>query len=65
MNSPAELEALEPAVAALIREVFGDATLTSSCHSESSIRGVVVGPDGEPIEGIGFLSSGKFLDTTI
>ena len=53
MNSPAELEALEPAVAALIREVFGDATLTSSCHSESSIRGVVVGPDGEPIEGIG------------
>ena len=53
VNSPAELEALEPAVAALIREVFGDATLTSSCHSESSIRGVVVGPDGEPIEGIG------------
>ena len=53
VNSPAELEALEPAIAALIREVFGDATLTSSCHSASSIRGVVVGPDGEPIEGIG------------
>ena len=53
VNSPAELEALEPALAALIREVFGDATLTSSCHLESSIRGVVVGPDGEPIEGIG------------
>ena len=59
VNSPAELKALEPAVAALIRDLFGDATLTSSCHIASSIHGVVVGPDGEPIQGIGVLVERK------
>ena len=64
MNSPAELEALEPAIAALLKEVFGDATLTSSCHSASSIGGVVVGADDEPIEGIGVFMKRLFSEAS-
>ena len=64
MNSPAELEALEPAIAALLKEVFGDATLTSSCHSASNIGGVVVGADDEPIEGIGVFMKRLFSEAS-
>ena len=64
MNSPAELEALEPAMAALLKEVFGDATLTSSCHSASNIGGVVVGADDEPIEGIGVFMKRLFSEAS-
>ncbi len=55
-----ELQAYDPALAGLIQDVFGDATVTSSCHSATSgardnsrIQGVLLGPDGTPLEGIG------------
>ena len=59
-NTRAELEEYDPALADLIAEVFGDVTVTTSCHVTFvevlefpySIRGVVVGPEGEPLQGI-------------
>ena len=33
--------------------MFGDTDVLSSCHRSARIQGVVVGPDGEPLEGIG------------
>ena len=59
INTRAELEAYNPVLASLIREVFGDVTISASCHEtidlkqQLGIRGVVTGPDGEPLEGIG------------
>ena len=56
-----ELEAYDPRVARLVQEVFGDATLSSSCYlgayPETEIRpylvqGIVVGPNDEPLAGI-------------
>ncbi len=55
-DSPAELRAIEPDIADLIEEVFGDATLTSSCHSSNSIQGTVTGPDDQPVEDIGVIT---------
>ena len=54
-----ELEAYDPALAGLVREVFGNTGVASSCHTNvntqltSRILGVVVGPDNQPLEGIG------------
>ena len=61
INTRQELEAYDPALAGLIREVFGDAIVSSSCHPRADsaghpgfrIQGVVVGPSGTPLEGIG------------
>ena len=56
-----ELEAYDPRLARLVQEVFGDATLSSSCYlgayPETEIRpylvqGIVVGPNDEPLAGI-------------
>ena len=56
-----ELEAYDPTLANLIREVFGDTTISSSCHSLASpvgageepkiVSGLVLGPDG-PLGGV-------------
>ena len=60
IDTRAELEAYDPALAGLIQEVLGDATVTSSCHDAlsnpqdtSRIQGIVLGPDRAPVEGIG------------
>ena len=59
LNKRSELLEYDPAVAALIQEVFGDAEITSSCIPlgpiqrpiTGSIQGTVTGPEGEPVEG--------------
>ena len=55
-----ELQAYDPALAGLIQDVLGDATVSSSCHSATSgardtnrIQGVLLGPDRTLLEGIG------------
>ena len=58
VDTRAELEAYDPALAELILEVFGDATVPSSCHENTAtryrfIRGVMVGPEGGKLQGIG------------
>jgi outer membrane biosynthesis protein TonB len=62
INTRTELESYDPILAGLIREVFGDSEVASSCHDtedrnyeyyEFSIEGVIAGPDGGPLEGIG------------
>ncbi|WP_419930171.1 hypothetical protein [Candidatus Poriferisocius sp.] len=55
INTRAELIDYDPALAALLHEVYGDATVTSSCHetvdtAAYSVEGVVLGPDDQPIE---------------
>ena len=61
IDTRSELESYDPALAGLILEIFGDTTVESSCHGSSStrpietanIRGVVLGPNGELMDGIG------------
>ena len=59
INTRAELEVHDPVLAGLIREVFGDVTVSASCHETVDlkkkviIRGVVTGPGGQPIGKIG------------
>ena len=61
INTRPELKAYDPALAALVQEVFGDAAITSSCHPRADspghprhrIQGTVVGPDAAPVQGIG------------
>ncbi len=59
VNTRAELEAYDPVLAGLIAEVFGDTTVANSCHFAYGdditawIQGVVIGPDGQPLEDIG------------
>ena len=60
INTRVELDAYDPVLASLIQEVFGDVTVLASCHETNvdiahtaSIRGVVLGPDGQPLEGVG------------
>ncbi len=58
INTRSELEVYDPTLSGLIREVFGDTAVTSSCHLTKdinlfSIQGRVVGPDDQPLEGIG------------
>ena len=58
INTRSELNAYDPTLSGLIQEVFGDTTVTSSCHLTKDInlfriQGRVVGPDDQPLEGIG------------
>ena len=61
INTRSELKSYDPTLAGLVQEVFGDATITASCHPRADspghprfrIQGVVVGPDATPLEGIG------------
>lgn len=58
INTRGELETYDPTLAALIQEVFGSATVQSSCHIAEpepafAIRGAVIGPDGVGLKGIG------------
>lgn len=58
IDTRAELETYDPTLAELILEVFGDATVPSSCHENAAtryrfIRGVMVGPEGGYLQGIG------------
>ncbi len=69
VDTRAELEAYDPRVAALVREVFGDVSLASSCHRGAYpetapavpdpalrrffVEGLVGGPSGERRSGIG------------
>ncbi len=59
INTRAELEAYDPVLAGLIREVFVNATISTSCHEvvdiqfDHRIQGVVVGPEGQRIQGVG------------
>lgn len=57
INTRAELESYDPALAELIREVFGEVEVSASCHETSHInhfiQGRVIGPDGKPLGGLG------------
>ena len=59
VNTRVELKAYDPANAALVQEVFGDITLESTCREPASIRfpysirGTVLDPQGQPVEGFG------------
>ncbi len=56
VNTRAELEEYDPVLASLILEVVGVTEVTASCHETvnlKTIAGVVLGSDGEPLEGIG------------
>ena len=58
INTRSELNAYDPTLSGLIQEVFGDTNVTSSCHLTKDInlfriQGRVVGPDDQPLEGIG------------
>ena len=61
INTRSELKSYDPTLAGLVQEVFGDATITASCHPRADspghprfrIQGVVVGPATTPLEGIG------------
>ncbi len=61
VDTRAELEAYDPALADLMQEMFGEAVVSSSCHPDATsrihetgrIQGVVRGPDRTPLEGIG------------
>lgn len=68
-----ELEAYDPAIARLVREVFGDAKLSSSCHLDAYphtevrphvVEGVVLGAQDEPLPGVVFwvYSGEEFLE---
>ena len=57
INTRVELEDYDPTLAGMIEEVFGDVTVTSSCHETidteifASIQGMVISPNDQPIEG--------------
>ena len=58
INTRGELDDYDPTLSRLIEEVFGDANVTSSCHMTEDInrfriKGRVIGPDDQPLEGIG------------
>ncbi|MYH96455.1 MAG: hypothetical protein F4129_08100 [Acidimicrobiia bacterium] len=55
INTRAELLEYDPALAALLDEVYGDASVPSSCHetvdtTAYGIEGVILSPDDQPIE---------------
>ena len=63
VDTRTELEAYDATFAAIMREVFGDAELFSSCHlgahphtpvvdTDTTIEGTVLGPGGEPVPGL-------------
>ena len=58
INTRSELDTYDPTLSGLIREVFGDTSVVSSCHLTKDvnlfrIQGRAVGPDDQPLEGIG------------
>ena len=63
VDTRTELEAYDATFAGIMREVFGDADLFSSCHLDlhphtpvvdlnTTIEGTVLGPGGEPVPGL-------------
>lgn len=74
VDTRAELEAYDATLAGMIREVFGNAELFSSCHLgahphtpivdlNTTIEGTVLGPGGEPVPGLVIWTwSGTFGD---
>jgi len=55
INTRAEIIEYDPTLAELLEETYGDASAPSSCHqtkdvSYNTVEGVVLGPDGEPVE---------------
>ena len=57
INTRAELVEYDPALAELLEQVYGDASAPSSCHQTldvfyNTVEGVVLGPDGQPLEGL-------------
>lgn len=57
INTRSELESYDPRLATLIKEVFGDATVDSSCHPiyhdhPFRIEGIVAGPQGDPLPNV-------------
>ena len=57
IDTRAELQLYDPTLANLIREVFGEVEIASSCHETGDIdlfiQGRVVGPDRKPLSDIG------------
>ncbi len=70
VNTRAELEGYDPVLASLIKEVFGDIEVTSSCHNPIGeditawISGTVKGPDGNPFQGIALWAWQGTLETS-
>ena len=58
VNTRSELEPYDPVLAEMIREVFGDSEVVSSCHEpqdisfEFNIQGVIASQDGHPLQGL-------------
>ena len=63
VDTRSELERYDGAFAGILREIFGDAELFSSCHlgahpdtpivdTNTTIEGTVLGPGGEPVPGV-------------
>lgn len=59
VNTRMELEEYDPTLAGLVAEVFGEATVSSSCQekypsdrSTTLVQGVLTGPEGQPVEGV-------------
>ena len=57
VNTRAELEAYDPGLAGLLREVFGSAAVTASCQEalefqSNLVEGTIVGADGLPPDGV-------------
>ena len=59
VNTRSELLEYDPDLAGLIQEILGDGVIQASCHTTAQaaegfrIAGKVLGPDGEPLQGIG------------
>ena len=59
VNTRSELVEYDPVLAGLILEILGDGVIQASCHTTSEapegprISGRVLGPDGEPLQGVG------------
>ena len=59
VNTRSELQEYDPTLANLIQEVLGDGVIQASCHTSAetpegpNITGRVLGPDGEPLQGVG------------
>ena len=64
INARAEIQEYDPVLVSLIQEVFGETTVTTSCHEvyeaavEHTIKGRVLGPNDEPLSSIGIWAWG-------
>ena len=68
VNTRRELKEYDPTLANLVTEVFGEATVSSSCQEKhpsdrrtTLVQGVLTGPDGQPVDDvwIGARSAGQ------